>query len=181
MSNLNRIYQEKIVPKFLEKGYKNKMAVPKVIKVVINIGIGKQNSNPGYKQEVAANLAKITGQKPAIRKARKAISGFKVKIGDEVGLIVTLRGQKMYDFLQKLANITLPRIRDFRGIDPKSIDEHGNLNLGIKEHIVFPEISHEVTELHGLGITINTNAKSPDAAQQLLEALGFPFKKEKNG
>jgi len=159
----------------------NKMAMPKVEKVVINVGIGKESSNPKFKEEVVENLKKITGQRAAIRKARKAIAGFKVKIGDEVGLIVTLRGKRMTDFLQKLANITLPRVRDFRGIDPKSLDKFGNLNIGIKEQLVFPEISHEVAELHGLGITIKTNAKSPSEGQKLFESLGFPFKKEKNG
>lgn len=182
MSRLKGKYQTEIVPTFLTEGIKNKMAVPKVKKVVINVGIGKNRSLPKYKEEVTENLMKITGQKPTSRRARKAISEFKIKMGDEVGLMVTLRGEKMYDFLDKLANITLPRLRDFRGLNPKSIDNFGNFSLGMKEHLIFPEISGESGVMHGLGISVNTTAQSKEETQKLLEYLGFPFiKKENNG
>ena len=181
MSRLKESYQDKIIPFFLQEGYKNRMAVPKVTKVIVNVGIGKNRLIQHYKEKVAENIQAITGQKPAIRKAKKAIAGFKVKQGDEVGLMVTLRGEKMYDFLDKLANITLPRLRDFRGFDPKGFDKVGNYSLGVRENIIFPETSHEAGEPHGLQINIAIDAKSNKEAQILLEKLGFPFKKETNG
>lgn len=184
MSHLKQNYQEKIVP-VLQQELKigNRLAVPRVQKVTVNVGIGKiAKTNSKLTEEIVANLAAITGQKPAVRRARQAISGFKVRAGEEVGLMVTLRGEKMYDFLAKLANIALPRLRDFRGLDPKSFDPNGNLTLGIKEQIIFPEIMHEKAEqLHGLEVSIITNSGSAKKSQKLLEELGFPFKKEKNG
>lgn len=163
---------------FLEEGYANKMAVPKVTKVTINVGIGKNRGNEKFVADVASNLQKITGQKAAVRRAKKAISGFKVRIGDNVGLVVTLRGVRMYDFLDKLANITLPRLRDFRGLDPKSFDKNNNFNLGIKEHLVFPEVTHSAENIHGLEISIATTAKNQKDAIKLIKELGFPFRKE---
>ncbi len=181
MSRLNKMYIEKIIPKFLEEGFSNKLAVPKITKVIVHVGIGKARDNQKFVEMVKNNLTAITGQKPALTKTKKAISGFKVREGDIAGLIVTLRGEKMYDFLEKLANVTLPRLRDFRGLDEKSFGKSGNFNLGIKEHIIFPEISHEQDAIHGLEITIVTTAKNSKDGQKLLVMLGFPFKEQKNG
>lgn len=156
---------------------KNSLAIPKIIKVTVNVGIGKTKENPKFKEEVIENLKVITSQKPKVTKARKAISGFKIREGDEVGLVVTLRGKRMNDFIYKLAHIVLPRMRDFRGLSPKNFDKNGNFTLGLTEQIVFPEISHEKAEnLHGLSITISTTAGNPHDSQLLLEVLGFPFK-----
>lgn len=187
MSNKDT-YNEVIVPQLMKDlGIKNKLALPKLKKVVINVGIGANKTNPKLTEMVMANLTAITGQKPVIRKARKAISGFKVRTGDEVGLMVTLRGQRMYDFVQKVAHVTLPRLRDFRGLDPKSFDQAGNLTLGFKEQLIFPEIINEKTEVvHGLEMTMIINSNNVENSTKLLVALGFPFKKietvkEKNG
>ncbi|MDO8686705.1 MAG: 50S ribosomal protein L5 [Candidatus Berkelbacteria bacterium] len=177
-SRLLEKYNSEIVEGFLKEGYKNKMAVPKVTKVTVNVGIGKNRGNEKFVADVTSNLQKITGQKPAIRKAKKAISGFKVRIGDSVGLVVTLRGVRMYDFLDKLANITLPRLRDFRGLDQKSFDKNNNFTLGIKEHLVFPEVTHSVDNIHGLEISIATTAKNQKDAIKLIKEIGFPFRKE---
>lgn len=179
MSRLSDKYNKEIITEFLNNGFKNKLAVPKVTKVVVSVGIGKVRDNDKIKELIKNNLAEITGQKPAIRKAKKAISGFKVREGEEVGFIVTLRSEKMYEFLDKLANITLPRVRDFRGLDPKGFDHAGNFNLGVREHIVFTEIAQHAENIHSLQITIVTTAKNKEEAQKLLELLGFPFKKEK--
>lgn len=158
---------------------KNSMAIPKIAKVVINVGIGKTKENPKFKDIVEENLKSITGQKPKITKAKKAISGFKIRQGDNVGEVVTLRGKRMYDFIYKLANIVLPRVRDFRGLDEKGFDKSGNYNLAIKEQIFFPEIVHEKAEvLHGLLISITTTVKNKDEGKILLETFGFPFKKK---
>lgn len=194
MSRLSEKYNKEIIAEFLKSGYsttlpsgarkfvpnyKNKLAVPKVTKVVVSSGIGKIRENEKLKKMIKSNLSAITGQMPAVRKAKKAISGFKVREGEEVGYITTLRGIKMYDFLDKLANTVLPRVRDFRGLDPKSFDQAGNFNLGIREHIVFSEIAAHADNIHSLEVTIVTSAKKQKEAQKLLEMLGFPFKKEK--
>lgn len=183
MSNLRKKYEEKIVPSLMESlNIKNRMAVPKVQKVVVNVGIGASKVNPKLAEIVQANLEAITGQKPVMRRARKAISGFKVRQGDEVGLMVTLRSDRMYDFLDKLANITFPRLRDFRGLNQKSFDSAGNISIGFKEQIIFPEITTEKSEnIHGLEVSIIINSYNAETSQKLLESLGFPFKKEQNG
>jgi large subunit ribosomal protein L5 len=183
MPNLKKDYLEKIVPQLMtELQITNKMAAPKLQKVVVNVGIGGNKANPKLTETVRANLEAITGQHPAIRKARKAISGFKVRTGDEVGLVVTLRGERMYEFVQKIAHITLPRLRDFRGLDPKSFDKAGNFSLGFKEQLIFPEITTEKSEFtHGLEVSMIINSQSVEKSQKLLESLGFPFKKEQNG
>lgn len=178
MSRLNKLYLEKTVPEFMKDGYKNKMAVPRLTKIVVSLGIGKFRENEKLVETAKNNLSAITGQKPVVKKARKAISGFKVRQGDEVGLMVTLRKNKMYDFLDKLINVTLPRLRDFRGIDPKSFDGHGNITIGVKEHLVFPEITHETENIHGLEITIVSDCKNEKDAKKLLTSLGLPFKEE---
>lgn len=190
MSKLKEKYNKEIMPALMtEFGIKNKMAVPKLQKVVVNVGIGKNRLIPKYIEKVSENLAAITGQKPVLRRSRKAISGFKVREKDPVGLCVTLRGDKMYDFVDKLANITLPRLRDFRGLETKCIDKRGNYTLGIKEQIIFPEITHEKAEMvHGLEISMVLNSDSNEISQKILEHLGFPFvgkkilsAKEQNG
>lgn len=159
---------------------KNIMALPEIVKVVINIGIGQSRINPKFAENAEKTLLAISGQKPASRAARKAIASFKIRQGEKIGLVVTLRGRRMLDFIIKVVNIVLPRIRDFRGLNPLGFDRKGNFSLGIEEQIVFPEISHEKAEiLHGMTITIATSAKNPKDGKKLLEAWGFPFKKGK--
>ena len=178
MSRLKETYNTKIIPAFLAEGYKNKLAVPKVQKVVINVGIGKIRENEKFVELIKNNLIAITGQTPVVRKSRQSIAGFKVREGDKVGMTVTLRNERMYDFLDKLTNITLPRLRDFRGLNPKSIDKNGNFTLGVKEHVVFPEIAHEADNIHGLEITIVTTSKNIQDTEKLITLLGFPFYKK---
>lgn len=179
MQRLKELYEKTVVPSFLKSGYKNKMAVPKVTKVTVNVGIGKVRENEKLVETIRKNIIAITGQSPAIRRAKKAIAGFKVRENDNVGLIVTLRGDKMYDFLDKLANVTLPRIRDFRGLNPKSFDGNGNFTLGISENIFFPEVAHLTDNIHGLEVTLVTTAKDKNTGEILLKGLGFPFRGEK--
>jgi len=179
MSKAKEMFTQKIIPD-LEKNLnlKNKMAVPCLIKVVLNVGIGKNQENPKFKESVSANLAAITGQKPKVTRAKKAISGFKIRQNDEIGMVVTLRGGRMYDFTYKLANIVLPRMRDFRGLKKNGFDKNGNFTLAIREQTIFPEISHEKSEiLHGMSITFVSSAKNNNEGKLLLEALGFPFEK----
>lgn len=179
MSKIKEWFQTEVVKNLSEKlEIKNKLAVPRVVKVVINVGIGKNKENPKFRETVEEDLKLITGQKPKVTRAKKAISGFKVREKDEVGLVVTLRDKKMYDFVYKLANIVLPRMRDFRGLDEKNFDKAGNYTFGITEQIIFSEIPHEKTETsHGMSITLVTTAKDKKDGRILLEALGFPFKK----
>jgi len=171
-------YQKEVVSKLkADFGYANDLEVPKIIKVTLNIGIGKGKDDPKVAETAENTLKRITGQAPIYTKSKKSISAFKLREGMKVGLKVTLRGQKMWDFLEKLFNITLPRVRDFRGVSPTIIDNTGNLNLGFKEHIVFPEIkSDEVEKLHGLEISITTTAKNAQQSLSLFKHLGFPFK-----
>ena len=183
MSSLKEQFEKEIIPTLMnDLKITNRFAVPRLQKVVVNAGIGQNKVNPKFKEMVEANLISITGQKPNVRRARKAISGFKVRTGDEVGLTVTLRGAKMYDFVQKTANITLPRLRDFKGIDPKSFDGAGNITVGFKEQVIFPEIMTENSEnIHGLEVSFIINSNSPENSRRLMELFGFPFKKEQNG
>lgn len=183
MSKTKEIFNTIIVKKLQEKlNIKNKLAVPRLVKVVINVGTGKNKDNIKHKESVLENLTLITGQKPKITKARKAISGFKVRENDEVGMVVTLRDYRMYDFVYKLANIVLTRLRDFRGLDEKDFDVNGNYTIGIPEQIVFPEIAHEKQDIiHGMSVTIVTTAKNNHEGKILLETFGFPFKKGNNG
>ncbi|MFA6198488.1 MAG: 50S ribosomal protein L5 [Patescibacteria group bacterium] len=178
MNALEKKYREEVVPAMLKEfGYRNRMAVPKITKVVVNVGTGVRD--PKIREAAEANLKRITGQKPVVTLAKKSISSFKVRKGMEVGLSVTLRKQRMYDFLFKLINVTFPRVRDFRGLERKGMDGHGNLNLGFKDHMVFPEIRTDEVELvHGLEMAVVTTATKDQEAMKLLELLGFPFKKE---
>ena len=175
---LKDTYKKEIVAK-LQKDLKceNVMAVPKLEKVVLNMGIGTyiRNGNKDY-SVLQEHLALISGQAPVVKNAKKAISNFKLRAGMPVGLTVTLRGDNMYNFLEKLVNIVLPRVRDFRGISPKSFDNEGNYNFGIKEHTIFPEVPQDdVVKNHGIQITVKTTATSADAGRALLTEMGFPF------
>ena len=179
MNRLKEKYNKEILPALQEKfEYKNKLAVPKLSKITINIGLGKSLQDSTFTDTAVNTLTRISGQKPVLTKAKKSISNFKIREGMNVGAKVTLREARMYDFLDKLMNIALPRVRDFRGISPKAVDGQGNLNIGFKEHIVFPEIkSDEVEKLHGLEVSISTTAKNREEGLVLFEALGMPFKK----
>jgi len=178
--NLKEYYTKKAVPELIKKfGYKNSMQVPKLEKVVLNAGLSKGLKDATYLDTVESTLTRISGQRPIKTKAKKSISNFKIRQGMVIGMKVTLRGQRMYDFVEKLVKITLPRVRDFRGLDWKLLDKTGNLNIGISEHISFPEIrSDEIEKLHGLEAAIVTTAKSVEEAKALFLALGFPFKNE---
>lgn len=178
--NLKEKYQKEIVPKLKnEFGLKSNLAVPRVEKVVVNMGIGDAVKDSSLVEKAAVDLAQITGQKPQIRRAKQAVSGFGIRKGDTVGLRVTLRGARMYDFLEKLFKVVLPRLRDFRGVSNKSFDGTGNYTLGIYEHTVFPEIDlGKVEKLRGLELTIVTNTKTPVLAKRLFEELGMPFEKQ---
>lgn len=179
MSFLLEKYQKEIVPQLMkETGIKNPLAVPKVERVVLNVGLGEALKDKGVLDRVGKQLAMISGQKPVVTLARKSIAGFKLRKGDPIGLKVTLRGEKMYNFLEKLIAIVLPRIKDFRGVSPKSFDGFGNYTLGIREDIVFPELeSTEARKSTGLEITMVTTAKDDKEGRRLLELLGMPFKK----
>lgn len=178
-SRLKKQYKEQIVPALKEQfGYKNVMQVPKLEKVIINVGYGRHLKDAAFIENVEKTLRSITGQSPVHNKAKKSISNFKIREGMKVGISVTLRGEKMYDFVDKLTSVTLPRVRDFRGISRKSFDKTGNYTLGFKEHIAFPEIKGDsIEKIHGLEVVINTSADNKEEGEALLEKLGFPFKK----
>jgi large subunit ribosomal protein L5 len=180
MTNLKEKYRKEVAPALKEKmGYKNTMAIPKVDKVTLNVGTGRAIQDAKFLDVVKNTLERITGQKPVFTKSRKSISNFKVRAGMTVGTKVTLRGDRMYDFLTKLINISLPRVRDFRGISKKSVNEQGNLSIGFIEHTVFPEIHpDEVEVVHGLEVNISTTAKTKEEGLALLTLLGFPFQEE---
>ncbi|MEZ4210703.1 MAG: 50S ribosomal protein L5 [Candidatus Paceibacterota bacterium] len=162
-----------------EFGYKNSMAAPKITKVVISVGTGSKMRNDKNKNTfIADRIAKITGQKPAMRQAKKSIAQFKVRQGEPIGMMVTLRGEKMYSFIDKLINIALPRTKDFRGVDSKIIDNIGNLTLGVREHTIFPETGdEELKDVFGMAVTIATTAKTKAEAKALFDHIGMPFKK----
>lgn len=178
MNNLKEKYSKEIIPKLKEKlGYKNNLATPRIDKVIINAGLSKGLKDATFIDTVESTLTRITGQRPVKTKAKKSISNFKIREGMVIGMKVTLRGKRMYDFLDKLINITLPRVRDFRGLEKESVDKNGNLTIGFREHISFPEVgSDEVERLHGLEVVINTTAKTREEGFELLKSLGFPFK-----
>lgn len=178
-SNLKKKYQQETVPKLAkELGLKNRLAVPKVEKVIINLGIGEGASDKNVIEKASRDLVVITGQAPKVAKARASIAGFKLRADDPIGLVVTLRGERMYDFLEKLFKIVLPRLRDFQGVSVKSLDGRGNYNLGISDYTVFPEVDYsKVEKVRGLQITVVTNADDNQKAKRLLELLGMPFEK----
>lgn len=175
--SLREHYERQAVPKLMQEfGYTNKLAVPRLTKVVLNVGFN-QSAREGKLQEVAVKtLTRIAGQKAVVTRAKKSISNFKIRQGMPVGAMVTLRGARMYDFLGKLVHVALPRVRDFRGLPPSSLDARGNLAIGFREHLVFPEIrSDEIDTLHGLEVAIATTSRQRAEGKRLFELLGFPF------
>jgi 50S ribosomal protein L5 len=179
MNRLKEKYVKEIVPSLMNKyNYKSIMEVPKLDKVVINIGVGDGASNAKLLDAAVSDLAKISGQKPVVTKAKKSIAGFKIREGQKIGCKVTLRGENMYNFVDKLISISLPQVRDFRGVSPKSFDGRGNYTLGIKEQLIFSEINYdEVVKVRGMDIVFVTTAKTNEEAYDLLNELGIPFRK----
>ncbi|MDO8570079.1 MAG: 50S ribosomal protein L5 [Candidatus Daviesbacteria bacterium] len=182
MVRLKEKYQTEILPKLKEEfGIKNNMAVPKITKIVINVGTGDAKDNPEIIDKVVENIAALSGQKPVATKAKVAIAGFKLPKGAKVGVMVTLRGRRMYEFLDKLISVVLPKVRDFRGIPGESFDSQGNYSLGMREQTLFPEVSFKNTNIggrmRGLEISIISTAKNKEQGKKLLELLGMPFKK----
>jgi len=178
--NLLKKYREEIIPGLRKKfNYKNIMQVPRLEKVVLNMGVGEAIENSKFLDTALEELTVVTGQRPAITKAKKAISNFKLREGMPVGCFVTLRGWRMYEFLDRLISIAIPRVRDFRGLSDRSMDGRGNYNLGLKEQIVFPEINYDkIEKIRGMNITIVTTAKSDEEGYELLSAFGMPFAKK---
>jgi large subunit ribosomal protein L5 len=178
MARLQDYYREVVVPRLQERfGYKNPMQVPRLDKIVINMAVGEAVADRKKLDNAAAELAKISGQKPAICRARKSVANFKLREGQPIGCKVTLRKQRMYEFLDRLVNIALPRVRDFRGVAPKSFDGRGNYALGIKEQIIFPEINYdEVDEVRGMDVIICTTARTDEEAKELLAGFAMPFR-----
>lgn len=179
MNRMKERYQKEIVPAMLKsQGYTNIMQVPSVRKVVVNIGLGEAMDNPKALEAAVGDLVQITGQKPIITKARKSIANFKLREGRAIGAKVTLRGERMWSFLDRLMNIVLPRVRDFRGVSADAFDGRGNYTLGLREQLIFPEIEFDkIDKVRGMEITIVTNAPSDDQAAALLQLLGMPFRK----
>ena len=178
MSRLKEKYVNEVVPALRERfGYKSVMEVPKLEKIVLNMGVGEAAQDAKLLDGAMEDLAAISGQKPAITRAKKSIAAFKIRAGMPVGCKVTLRGQRMYDFLDKLINVGLPRIRDFRGVSPKGFDGRGNYSLGLREQLIFPEIKYDkVDKIRGLDVVIVTTAKTDEEAYALLSELGMPFR-----
>ena len=179
MANLREKYNKELRVALQEKlGLKNIMAVPKLSKVVINMGVGEAANDKKHLDTAVADMAAIAGQRPVITKARKSVASFKIREGWPIGCKVTLRGNKMYEFMERLIDVAIPRERDFRGLNPKSFDGQGNYNFGIKEQIIFPEIKYDtVASIRGMDVCINTSATNKEDAKALLEVLQFPFKK----
>lgn len=175
---LKKLYQDMIVPKLMEQfQYENIHQVPKVVKVVVNRGLGEASQNAKALESSLEEIATITGQKPVVTRAKKAIAGFKLRQGMPVGIMVTLRSQKMYNFLDRLISLSLPRIRDFRGISPKSFDGRGNYSLGLREQLIFPEIDYDsIDQIRGMDISIITTAQTDEEGRALLKEMGMPFR-----
>jgi large subunit ribosomal protein L5 len=178
MNRLREKYQKDVVPALKKEfGYANVMAIPKVTKVVINMGLGEATSNAKIIDTAADELGKITGQKAAVRRATKSIAQFKVRQGQPVGVMVTLRGERMYEFLDRLVSIALPRVRDFKGISAKGFDGRGNYTLGLRDQIIFPEIDYmKVDKARGMNVSVVTTAKTDEEARKLLQLIGLPFR-----
>ncbi len=178
-SRLMEYYERTVVPALMERfGYKNRMQVPRVKKVVVNMGLGEAIQNPKALDNAQQEMALMTGQWPVVRKARKSIASFKLREGMSIGCKVTLRRDTMYYFLDKLMNVALPRVRDFRGINPRGFDGRGNFSMGIKEQIIFPEIDYDkIDKIRGMNVTVVTTAETDEEAKELLGQLGMPFRK----
>ncbi len=177
-SRYKELYKKEVVPRLIEEtGYKNIHQIPKLEKIVINMGLGEATFNSKIIEQSITELAKISGQKPVIAKARKSIAAFKLRENQEIGCFVTLRDRKMYDFFDRLINISLPRVRDFKGVSKKSFDGRGNYTLGVKEQLIFAEISYELVEkIKGMNVTIVTTAKNNEDGYKLLKSFNFPFR-----
>jgi large subunit ribosomal protein L5 len=177
-NRLHEKYRKEAMPALTKRfGYKNSMAVPRVSKVTLNIGMGEASQNVKLLDTAAAELGQIAGQKPVITRAKKSIANFKIRKGMAIGCMVTLRGERMYEFLDRLASIVLPRVRDFKGLPPNSFDGRGNYTLGLKDQLVFPEIDYtRVDKIKGMNITITTTARSDEEGRELLKQLGVPFR-----
>jgi large subunit ribosomal protein L5 len=177
-SRLHEKYRKEVMPGLTKRfGYKNSMAVPRVKKVTLNIGLGEASQNVKLLDTAAAELGQIAGQKPVITRAKKSIANFKIRKGMAIGCMVTLRGERMYEFLDRLAAIVLPRVRDFKGLPPNSFDGRGNYTLGLKDQLVFPEIDYtRVDKIKGMNVTITTTARSDEEGRELLKLLGVPFR-----
>ena len=178
MANFKTKYREEILPKLKEElGVKNVHEVPRITKITLNMGVGEAIGDKKVIEHAVADMEKISGQKAVVTKARKSVAGFKVREGWPIGVKVTLRSDRMYEFLERLVDIALPRVRDFRGLSPKSFDGRGNYSMGVKEQIIFPEIDYDkVDTLRGLDITLTTTAKTDDEGRALLKAFNFPFR-----
>jgi large subunit ribosomal protein L5 len=178
MARLQQLYREKVVPELTAKfGYKSPMEVPRLTKITLNMGVSEAVADKKVMDHAVGDLTKISGQKPVVTKARKAIAGFKIREQQAIGCMVTLRGVRMYEFLDRFVTVALPRVRDFRGISGRAFDGRGNYNIGVKEQIIFPEIEYDkVDALRGMNISITTTAKSDDECKALLAAFRFPFK-----
>ncbi|WP_366924843.1 50S ribosomal protein L5 [Metallumcola ferriviriculae] len=178
MARLKEKYLKETQPALKEKfGYKNTMEVPKLEKVIINMGVGEATQNPKALDGAVEDLTAITGQKPVITKAKKSVAAFKLREGTPIGCKVTLRGDKMYEFVDRLVNVTLPRVRDFNGVSPKAFDGRGNYTLGMKEQLIFPEIDYDkVDKVRGMDIVFVTSAKSDEESRELLRLMGMPFR-----
>ncbi len=179
MARLRELYVKEVAPQLAEKfQYKSPMQIPRLQKIVLNMGLGEAIQNVKILETASDELAQISGQKPVITRARLSIAAFKLRKGMPIGCMVTLRGDRMYEFYDKLVNVALPRVRDFRGVSPKSFDGRGNYTLGVREHIIFPEIDYDkIDKIKGLNITIVTTAQTDDEARELLALLGMPFRK----
>lgn len=177
-TRLEKFYKEEVVPQLTEKfGYKNPMEVPKLVKITLNMGVGEAATNKKVLENAVEDMAKVSGQKPVVTKSRVSVASFKIRDGWPIGCKVTLRSDKMFEFLDRLINISLPRTRDFRGVSGKSFDGRGNFNMGVKEQIIFPEIDFDqVDAVRGMDIAITTTAKTDAEAKALLEAFRFPFR-----
>ena len=178
MSRLQQHYREKVVPQLTEKfGYKSPMQVPRITKITLNMGVSEAVADKKVMEHAVGDLTKIAGQKPVVTKAKKAIAGFKIREGQAIGTMVTLRGARMYEFLDRFVTVALPRVRDLRGVSARAFDGRGNYNIGVKEQIIFPEIEYDkVDALRGLNISITTTAKTDEEAKALLAGFRFPFK-----
>jgi len=178
ITRLHEKYRKEAIPALSKRfGFKNTMAVPRVSKVTVNIGMGEASANPKLLDTAVQELAQIAGQKPVITRAKKSIANFKIRKGMAIGCMVTLRGERMYEFLDRLSAIVLPRVRDFKGLAPNSFDGRGNYTLGLKDHLVFPEIDYtRVDKIKGMNITITTTARNDEEGRELLKLLGVPFR-----
>jgi large subunit ribosomal protein L5 len=179
-ARLKARYQQEILPSLIERfGYSTPMQAPRIEKITVNMGVGDAKQDSRVLEQATEQLATITGQRPSVRRARKSIAQFKVREGMPVGVAVTLRGERAYEFLDRLMSIAIPRIRDFRGLNPRAFDGRGNYSLGVREQIIFPEIDYDdVDQVRGMDITITTNGKSDEESFALLEALGMPFARD---